>query len=467
MNKLENVLRAMKKEQYELVVGTGHSDALSYAFRKKRVVHPQIASRPYSPKDAPRLWQQTMAQTDDSKKSRAAYIHIPFCSHMCLYCGFFQNYADEERETFYVDYLIKELAMAKKSPYVQSGLFQAVFFGGGTPSALSPKNAARLLQAVRDSLPLSCDCEITFEGRVNDLADDKISAWFDGGVNRVSIGVQSFDTKLRQAMGRIDSLEEVKARLENIAAYNQAAIIIDLIFGLPTQDEAKYLADLAIADALPIDGMDLYQLNLFDISPLKKAIDSGKIPAAATTAEQARLFAAAEKWLTERAYKRLSNCHWAKNNRERSQYNTLTKQGAEVFPFGAGAGGNVGGKMLFLQRDINAYAKMLDNGFKPLMVLAEQPSLQAIYNLVMRQMEMGYINLNILAKNFGEKVTELLPLIDIWEKNGLVKKGAELIWLTQAGRFWQMNLTQSIMECIELIFNDIMENEVQRVAEQG
>jgi oxygen-independent coproporphyrinogen-3 oxidase len=123
--------------------------------------------------------------------------------------------------------------------------------------------------------------------------------------------------------------------------------------------------------------------------------------------------------------------------------------------------------MLFLQRDINAYAKMLDNGFKPLMVLAEQPSLQAIYNLVMRQMEMGYINLNILAKNFGEKVTELLPLIDIWEKNGLVKKGAELIWLTQAGRFWQMNLTQSIMECIELIFNDIMENEVQRVAEQG
>lgn len=466
-NKLATMFNKMDTARYELVVGTGSANVLQQAFKRKRVVHPGINGRPLPPPESQRLWRETMQGAANSRTKRTAYIHIPFCSHLCLYCGFFQNYSDDERETIYINKLIKELEMARDSEYIQSGLFQAVFIGGGTPSALSPYNAGRLLQKIHECLPLSNDCELTLEARINDIEPAKLEMWFANGVNRISIGVQSFNTQLRQQMGRIDSREIVEERLRLAASYNQAAIIIDLIFGLPGQTVDLLLEDLAAVDSLPIDGMDLYQLNLFDVSPLKKAIDNGSIPPAATTAQQAELFAAAENWLSARNFRRLSNCHWAQSNRERSQYNSLTKQGAEVVPFGAGAGGNLAGKMMFLHRDIKVYMEQIEQGIKPLMFLAKQPERQPIHNEIMRQLELGYIDLSRLAEMFGSCIYELEAIIDIWEQNGLLTRGAAHISLTQAGRFWQMNMTQSLLECIEAILAAEIKPEVQRIAEQG
>ena len=100
--------------------------------------------------------------------------------------------------------------------------------------------------------------------------------------------------------------------LKRAASYNQAVLIIDLIYGLPAQSVDNFVNDLKIADSLPIDGMDLYQLNVFEQSALKKAIDNGKIPPAATTKQQAKYLEAAISYLDELGYKRLSVCHWAK-----------------------------------------------------------------------------------------------------------------------------------------------------------
>lgn len=467
-NKLQAILDNMDAARYALVVGTGNPDALRQAFGRKRVVHPGVSGgRPLPPQEMQRQFQQALQQRGTVQEKRTAYIHIPFCSRLCLYCGFFQNYSDDARETVYIDHLLRELEMAKQSEYIRSGLFQAVFIGGGTPSALSPYNAGRLLAKIRECLPLSNDSELTFEARVHDLEPAKLESWFAGGVNRISIGVQSFDTKLRQQMGRIDSREVVEERLRLAASYNQAAIIIDLIFGLPDQTQELLLEDLAMVERLPIDGMDLYQLNLFDVSPLKKAIDKGLISPVATTAQQAQLFAAAEEWLLARNFRRLSNCHWAKSNRERSQYNSLTKQGAAVVPFGAGAGGNVGGHALFLHRDIRAYMDMVEQGQKPLLFLAARSERQPIHNEVMRQLELGYIHLDGLVQQFGERLRELSVIMKLWEQNGLVQRGTALYHLTQAGRFWQMNLTQSLMECIEAILEESVQPKVERIAEQG
>lgn len=170
----------------------------------------------------------------------------------------------------YVDRLIKQLLMAKEYKYVQDSVINAVFFGGGTPSTLSPYNADRLLKTMNEVLPLANDCEITMEARVHDLVDEKLQVWFKHGVNRISVGVQSFDTAIRQSMGRKDDKETVIENLKRAASYNQAVLIIDLIYGLPAQDVDNFVNDLKIADSLPIDGMDLYQLNVFEQSALKK-----------------------------------------------------------------------------------------------------------------------------------------------------------------------------------------------------
>ena len=156
------------------------------------------------------------------------------------------------------------------SPYLQQGLIHTVFIGGGTPSSLSAHNAKRLLAAMKKTLPLANDYELTLEGRINDLVPEKLEAWFEGGVNRISIGVQSFQTKLRRQLGRMDDMETVVKNLTTAASYNQASVILDLIYGLPDQTMELWEADLKIIDALPVDGMDLYQLNVYENSMLKK-----------------------------------------------------------------------------------------------------------------------------------------------------------------------------------------------------
>ena len=266
---LAEFLAGISPAQYELMVGKKTDNPLTQTFAKKRVVHPGANGEKIAGEMQQATWNELMQRRGNTAEKRAAYIHIPFCSRMCLYCGFFQNYSNEDRETYYVDRLIKQLEKAVGYRYLQDGIINAVFFGGGTPSALSPFNVARLLKTVRRVLPLANDCEITMEARNNDLVNSKLEAWLTNGVNRISVGVQSFDTKIRQQLGRIDTYEDVVANLERAAAYNQAVMIIDLIYGLPGQTVEKFIEDISIADSLPIDAMDLYQLNVFEDSKLQ------------------------------------------------------------------------------------------------------------------------------------------------------------------------------------------------------
>lgn len=448
---LKEFLAQMKPERYELIVGTGNENALQYGFTKKRVVHPGMSGKMLPPPVAQQKWAELMAaEPQDKKRKRMAYVHIPFCSHICLYCGFFQNYLTEDLENAYVERLLEELEAAKENPQVQAKPFQCVFFGGGTPSALSPKHAAQVLDKLRECLPLTNDCEITLEARIHDLDKERIEAWFAHGVNRVSIGVQSFDTKIRQDSGRLDDHDTVVERLKLISSYDQAAIIVDIIFGLPGQTIESFIHDLEMIDSLPISGMDLYQLNLFNGSPMDKAIKNGTLPQAATRAEQSLMFAAAEKWLNDRAYKRLSNCHWSKDIRERSMYNILAKTEADVFPFGCGAGGFIGDYTIMQLRDLQAYIKTIDEGKKPIMVMCGKSPYETIHKAISQDMEQGHFDLGKLAKHNAD-LQQLEYLLDKWCEHGLMTKGDVIYFQTQAGRFWQNNLTQSLIECAEYI----------------
>ena len=267
---VQDILNELPPDKYRELLGIKSANPLNEAFEKRRPDHPSAGGSMILPPLHQKTWQNQMNAQGSVQHKKAAYIHIPFCEKLCIYCGFFQNFSNEDRETMYVDRLIKQLKMAKEYRYVQESLIHSVFFGGGTPSTLSPYNADRLLKAVNECLPLANDCEITMEARVHDLVDEKLQTWFARGVNRISVGVQSFDTQIRQCLGRVDPKEVVIENLQRAASYNQAVIIVDLIYGLPYQTVEKFVDDLKIIDDLPIDGMDLYQLNVFEKSLLKK-----------------------------------------------------------------------------------------------------------------------------------------------------------------------------------------------------
>jgi len=342
MNTFETKLAGLSEEARGWLLGTKSANPLGCAFTKKRVVHPGAGGKRMimDKAEQTRIWAELMNAAPNPADERSVYIHIPFCDKKCSYCGFFQNFTREEAAHHYVDVLLDELDAAADTPYVQGAPFQAVFFGGGTPTALSDADLSRLVRTVRERLPLTSDCEITLEGRIHDLSESKVEAAMNAGINRFSLGVQSFDTRVRQSIGRIDDRETVIETLRRMVEKQGAVVIADLIYGLPYQSMEIWENDVRTQFELGIAGGDLYQLNVFPGSELARRIDAGDLPMLPTTEEQAEYFKRGLEIVAEYPMaRRIDTTHWTTDHRERSIYNTLAKRGNDVLAFGSGAGG--------------------------------------------------------------------------------------------------------------------------------
>ena len=462
---LASFFESIPEKQRNLQLGLACDNPMSGAFPHKRVVHAGLNGTLISPKESQNVWDAVMKGAPKKGQMQCAYIHIPFCKTKCTYCGFFQNGTSQSIEDQYIDGLIGELKLASGSPRLKDGLIHAVFIGGGTPTSLSPANSERLLKAIKEYLPLANDYELTLEGRIHDLIPENLEVWMNNGVNRMSIGIQYFNTEVRQMVGRLDTKETVLERLAALKSYGQCSVVIDLIYGLPGQTMQVWEQDLADLVSSGVDGADLYQLNVFDGSDLNRDIASGKVPPAATTAMQGDMFEFGRKYLDARAYRRLSAAHWSANNRERSLYNILAKAGVPMFPFGSGAGGNVDGYGMMLHRALKPYEDMVSRGEKPFMALMKQSDLQPFVNQVVSQLEQGYLNINTLIA-MDPQLGELNWLYKLWEERGLVSYNGLLYKLTSAGEFWTVNITQSTLEAMEYILTGKNSFALESVAAQ-
>ena len=187
-------------------------DPLPYAFEGKIAVHPGLGGAGVEKQDFEATLEPLLAEPRTGKT--VAYIHVPFCETHCLYCGFYNKAYREDESRIYADALIQELRLWRGRPGQDVGPVHAVYMGGGTPTALQADDLRRILKEVRAVLPLANDCEITVEGRLSNFGPDKMEACFEGGANRFSLGVQSFDTEIRQAMGRVSDRDTLIRQLQ-------------------------------------------------------------------------------------------------------------------------------------------------------------------------------------------------------------------------------------------------------------
>ena len=188
------------------------------------------------------------------------YVHIPWCIRKCPYCDFNSHQVrDEIPESRYVDHLIAEL---QNERHLTSGRsIHSIFIGGGTPSLLKPESYARLLEAVTSNYTLETDAEITMEANPGTFEQDKFEGFANAGINRLSIGVQSFDNERLKALGRIhtgaEALEAIQSAKQLFKRTN-----IDLMHGLPGQTPEAALQDLKQAIAFEPDQISWYQLTI-------------------------------------------------------------------------------------------------------------------------------------------------------------------------------------------------------------
>lgn len=205
----------------------------------------------------------------------ALYIHIPFCHSRCVYCDFCSSTLDSKVQHLYTDALIHE--MTARRNYLDGAEIATVYFGGGTPSILTENDLARILATIRSTFNIKVSAEITLEANPDDISAERVDRWMDLGINRLSIGVQSFDDDL---LGLLHRRHTAKQAIDAVnTAYHAGLknISIDLMYGLPTLQTQTWEHTLQEAFSLPITHLSAYCLSVEGGTPLAAKLDKGEL----------------------------------------------------------------------------------------------------------------------------------------------------------------------------------------------
>jgi oxygen-independent coproporphyrinogen-3 oxidase len=194
------------------------------------------------------------------------YVHFPWCVRKCPYCDFNSHpIAGDVPETMYVDRLLEDLE--RDVAWAGAREVQTIFLGGGTPSLFGPDAIGRLLDGVRRATGLAADAEVTLEANPGAVDRDHFAGYRQAGVNRLSIGAQSFDPAMLLALGRIHGAEDTAAAVDAARSAGFATLNLDVMHGLPQQRVAGAVHDLERALALGPTHVSWYQLTLEPKTP--------------------------------------------------------------------------------------------------------------------------------------------------------------------------------------------------------
>ncbi|GAC1496078.1 MAG: radical SAM family heme chaperone HemW [Steroidobacteraceae bacterium] len=193
--------------------------------------------------------------------SLALYVHMPWCVRKCPYCDFNSHELKEAApDASYVDALIRDLDT--QLPQVAQRRIDTVFFGGGTPSLFEPEHFSRLLGALRQRIAVAHDVEVTLEANPGTIERGQFAGYRDAGINRVSLGAQTFSARALEVLGRIHSPQDTESAVAELRAAKLENFNLDLMYALPGQTEDEALEDVRTACALEPSHISYYQLTL-------------------------------------------------------------------------------------------------------------------------------------------------------------------------------------------------------------
>ena len=408
------------------------------AFPERQALMPVWGGVPMPRPQWQNIWKKKLPHATDV--DALAYLHIPFCANHCVFCGFYRNAWKDSQSSVYTDKIIEEMA-AEAEVRTGNGKIRAVYFGGGTPTALLTEDFVRLIRACYQYLPLAEDCEFTIEGRMSHFGLEKAQACLEAGANRISIGVQTFNTAIRRRLGRKHSGDEAFEYLAKLCELD-AVIVADLMFGLPNQTDEVWQNDIARAAELPLSGLDTYAFNLYPMLPINRMIEKGAFPTPPGFDIQADQYAYTVETLLEKGWEHVSNSHFAYPGRgERNRYNTLIKSDISCLAFGSGAGGNFGGFSYQVQGDLESYLAT-PKGEKNIAFMSGHSPNKALLSKVQHDIETGRLNPLLFD---GNKAAQ--KLIAQWQEMQLFKEPDSdgLIRLNTSGRYWSPTLIRKLM----------------------
>lgn len=363
--------------------------------------------------------------------AKAVYIHIPFCTHICHYCDFNKVFLKGQPVDRYIDALILEI-----EKYIEQFVepIETIFLGGGTPTALTTKQLDHLLTAVQKLLPIHKEVEFTIEANPGDLPADKLRVLKDLGVNRLSLGVQTFNNELLKRIGRSHRVKDVYETVEAAKRIGFDNISIDLMYGLPGQKIKDVEDSLKETFSLDIQHCSAYSLIVEPKTVFYNLLQKGKLPLPGEDVE-GEMYELIMAEMEAHGLHQYEISNYAKPGYE-SRHNLVYWNNEEYFGFGAGAHGYLNGVRQANIYPINKYIQTVEGGDFPVRsktTLTEKERMEEEMFLGLRKT--AGVSIDRFREKFGRNLLDIYgEQIERLVNRKLITITENSIRLTKAGK---------------------------------
>lgn len=292
------------------------------------------------------------------RKKLELYIHIPFCAKKCGYCDFLSGPAAVSVQQRYVEQLIEEIAC--QSAHYPGYQVPSVYLGGGTPSLLGAKDICQIMEQVKSVFELSDTPEVTIEANPGTVTMEKLKAWSEAGINRVSIGLQSADDKELKNLGRIHTYDEFLKTYQRVRQAGFDNVNIDLMSALPGQTLASWRSTLKKVARLKPEHISAYSLTIEEGTPFYQQYH-GHPELLPGEDEEREMYYATKQILHDMGFRRYEISNYAKSGRE-CRHNIGYWTGTEYLGLGLGSSSYIQGFRFHNEEDLGRYCRIRMKG---------------------------------------------------------------------------------------------------------
>jgi putative oxygen-independent coproporphyrinogen III oxidase len=293
---------------------------------------------------------------------KSAYLHIPFCEHICHYCDFNKVFLKGQPVDDYLLAIDQEIKMTINE--FPTNELETIFVGGGTPTSLNEQQLFRFCESINRHLPKSNIMEFTFEANPGDLTKEKLQILKDAGVNRISLGVQTFNEVLLKKIGRVHKAKDVYQTIDNAKTIGFENISIDLIFSLPTQTITDFKESLTEAFSLDITHYSAYSLIIEPKTVFYNLLKKGKLPTPGEDVE-ASMYELLMEEMDKHGFNQYEISNFSKLGFE-SKHNLTYWNNDSYYGFGAGAHSYLNGNRRSNTGPLKRYMDQINSGTLPL-----------------------------------------------------------------------------------------------------
>lgn len=359
------------------------------------------------------------------------YLHIPFCRQKCTYCNFFSLASRRHLDAF-SGTLIKELEIQQH--YLGGEPVETIYFGGGTPSLLDPSSIAGILEKIRHLFIVVNDAEITLEANPDDLCKEQLNGIRDAGINRLSIGIQSFHDDDLKFLNRIHSADEAISSISLARETGFNNLSIDLIYGIPGQDSSRWEFNVKKSLELEIPHISSYALTVEERTPLERMIASGKVPPVDDFLQEEH-FSILCSLMEQEGYLHYEISNFCKPGMF-AKHNTSYWKGVAYLGAGPSAHSYNGNSRQWNISNLTQYMKSISDGLVP-SEMEQLSEVQKFNEYIMTSLRtMWGCDLSHIEQAFGKEWKEKVIRDSLkYLQGGFLIRNGNLLLLTMLGRF--------------------------------